>query len=445
MAVLYRPQYVYLDHMFHTDMGILCKDGKIVEIGRAEELAQKYHDVKQEIWENMVMIAGTVNVHNHCFQSLLRGLSCDRPFLEWRDQALYRFSPQLNCEDIYNGAVFAFSEMMKCGVTTVSDFFYMHTFGKESDEMIVKAAQDVGIRLVLARTMYDWDGAPAGYVEDVATAVDNTRSLMEKYNGTGNQMVTVLPAPHSLHAASPEMILAGHQLAKEMGCCYHIHVAEESFEVEQVMREHNGMTPIEYLDHIGVVDDSMVIVHGVWLKQAEIELLGKNGGKLAYCPSSNMFLADGITNLVDMKKNGVQIGLGTDGACSNNRISVFEEMRMAALLQKASSLNAMCLNYEDVFLMGTEDGGKLLDLPVGEIKPGNYADFVGIRTDVMSMQPISDSGEQILPNLVYSMQPDAIVRVVVNGKTTMQDGRLMQIDEAEVLDKVKKTMRHIGA
>ena len=445
MTVLYQPQYGYLDHAFQKGMGVLCEDGKIKETGTLELLAQKYPEAKREVWDNLVMTAGTVNVHNHCFQSLLRGLSCDRPFLEWRDEALYRFSPRLTREDIYRGAVFAFSEMMKCGVTTVSDFFYMHTYGRESDEMIVKAAQDVGIRLVLARTMYDWDGAPAGYVEDVATATENTRELMKKYNGTGDQMVTVLPAPHSLHAASTEMVLAGHQLAREMGCCYHIHVAEEPFEVEQVMREHDGMTPIEYLDHIGVVDDSMVIVHGVWLKQAEIELLGRKGGKLAYCPSSNMFLADGITNLVDMKKSGVLIGLGTDGACSNNRISVFEEMRMAALLQKASTLNAMCLNYEDAFRMGTEDGGKLLGLPVGEIKAGNYADFVGVRTDVMSMQPISDSGEQILPNLVYSMQPDAIARVVVNGETTMQDGKLLRISEPEVLEMVQQTMHSIGA
>lgn len=321
----------------------------------------------------------------------------------------------------------------------------MHTFGKESDEMIVKAAHDVGIRLVLARTMYDWDGAPAGYVESVDTALKNTRELMEKYNGRSGGMVTVLPAPHSLHAASVEMIKAGHDLAREMGSCYHIHVAEEPFEVEQVMAEHNGMTPIEFLDIIGVVDDSMVIIHGVWLKQQEIETLGKKGGKLAYCPSSNMFLADGITNLADMKKNGVLIGLGSDGACSNNRISVFEEMRMAALLQKAARLDAMCINYRDVFAMGTSDGGKLLGLPVGEIASGKCADLVGIRTDVMSMQPISESGEQMLPNIVYSMQPDAIARVVVNGKTTMCDGRLLNISEEKVIELVGKTMRSIGA
>ncbi len=158
-----------------------------------------------------------------------------------------------------------------------------------------------------------------------------------------------------------------------------------------------------------------------------------------------MFLADGITNLADMKKNGVLIGLGSDGACSNNRISVFEEMRMAALLQKAARLDAMCINYRDVFAMGTSDGGKLLGLPVGEIASGKCADLVGIRTDVMSMQPISESGEQMLPNIVYSMQPDAIARVVVNGKTTMCDGRLLNISEEKVIELVGKTMRSIGA
>lgn len=445
MKMIYKPSYLCLDSEFKTGMGVYCEDGYIKDIDTFDILEKKYVGTPVEDWSGMIMSPGTINAHNHCFQSLLRGLSCDRPFLEWRDEALYKYSPRLTKEDIYNGAVFAFSEMMKCGVTTVSDFFYMHTYGQESDEMIIKAAKDVGIRLVLARTMYDWDGAPAGYVEDVETAVKNTEELMKKYNGKSDNMVTILPAPHSLHAASVEMIKAGHKLAKEMHTCYHMHVAEEPFEVEQVMAEHDGMTPIEFLDSIGVVDESLVIIHGVWLKQSEIEILGKKGAKLAYCPSSNMFLADGITNLIDMKANGVLIGLGSDGACSNNRISVFEEMRMAAMLQKANTLDAMCINYKDTFRMGTSDGAKLLGIPAGEIAIGKCADFVGIRTDVMSMQPISKSGEQILPNIVYSMQPDAIARVVVAGKTTMKDGELLNIAEQDVIKMVKETMERIGA
>ena len=189
----------------------------------------------------------------------------------------------------------------------------------------------------------------------------------------------------------------------------------------------------------------MRIIHGVWLKDSEIRTMGEKGASLIYCPSSNMFLADGITDLVAMRKYGVNIALGSDGACSNNRISVFEEMRMAALLQKAKTVDAMCLNYMDAFAMGTKNGGEILQLPIGEIKEGYKADFVGVRTDLMSMQPISDSMEQLLPNLVYSMQPDAIARVVVDGTLTVCDGSLLHISEEHVVELVEQTMREIEA
>lgn len=443
MGVIYKPDYVFIKEKFEKNMGVLVEDGIIKDIANITELMDKYRGNSVSEWNGMAMVAGCVNVHNHSFQSLLRGLSCDRPFLEWRDQALYKYSPRLQRHHIYNGAVFAFGEMMKYGVTTVCDFFYLHNFGIESDEMIIQAAKDVGIRLVLARTMYDWKGAPSGYIETIEEAVDNTRMLALKYKN--DDMTGIIPAPHSLHAATPEMIKEGHKLAKELGCCFHIHVAEEPFEVEQVMAEHDGLATIEFLDKIGVVDESMVIIHGVWLKEKEIRLLGQKGAKLAYCPSSNMFLADGITDIVTMKDSGAVIGLGTDGACSNNRISVFEEMRMVALLQKAKTLDALCINYNDAFKMGTENGGKILQLPIGKIEIGCKADFVGIKLDTLSMQPVSESGVQLLPNIVYSMQPDAIGRVVVNGRLTVDNGNIITIPEDRIISGVKTTMREIEA
>lgn len=156
-----------------------------------------------------------------------------------------------------------------------------------------------------------------------------------------------------------------------------------------------------------------------------------------------MFLADGITDIVSMMKNNVKIGLGSDGACSNNRISVFEEMRMVALLQKVKNLDAICVDYKDAFKMGTEYGGEILQLPVGKIEKGYKADFVGINMEDLSMQPISQSGEQILPNIVYSMQPNAIKKVVVNGKVTVDNGEIQTVDEREIVSRVQKTMKEI--
>jgi 5-methylthioadenosine/S-adenosylhomocysteine deaminase len=439
MAVkIFHPAAVLVGDKLQADWGVAEKDGSILQVAPYAALYAAYPQAAIEAWPDMAIVPGTVNAHNHSFQSLLRGIAADRPFLEWRDESLYKYSPKLRPQDIYHGAVFAFAEMMKCGVTTVCDFFYLHNDGVAGDEAVIKAAHDLGLRLVLARTMYDWKGAPAGYVESVAEAQKNTEALMQRYTGG---MAKVIPAPHSLHAASPEMVQAGHALAVEYGTPCHIHVAEERFEVEQVKKAH-GTTPLCYLDELGVVDEHLDIIHGVWLTPQEISLLGRRRGGLIYCPSSNMFLADGITDIPALKDVGVSIALGSDGACGNNRISVFEEMRMVSILQKARTLDALCVDYHDAYAMGMANGARALGLPIGSLEPGRAADLVGISLRDLSMQPLSQAG-QFLPNLIYAMQPTAIRRVVVNGRTTVKDGELQLRADEEVLAGIRQTMAYL--
>ena len=444
MKLIYKPSVVWQNNSFQTGKGILVENGLIKKIADAIVIEAEHRDAQLVDWSGLAMVPGTVNAHNHSFQSLLRGLVVDRPFLEWRDKALYRYSPCLNARDIYAGALFAFGEMMRYGVTTVCDFFYLHNEGIESDEAVIQAARDVGIRLVLARTMYDWSGAPLGYRETVEQAVSNTKKLAYKYSS--DPMVKIIPAPHSLHAASLEMVRAGHKLAKELNTRFHIHVAEEPFEVEETKAAY-GLTPVETLNKIGVLDESMVAIHSVWLTESDISLMGTRKAKLAYCPSSNMFLADGITKTTELMQAGVVVGLGTDGACSNNRISVFEEMRMTALLQKVATLNATVISAQDVFAMGTANGSELLGLPVGTIEPGGYADFVGIDLRDLSLQPLYSLEEQLLPNLVYSMQPNAIVRVVVGGVEQIIEGKRPGFGEEKIYDCLQilvKKLKQIG-
>lgn len=441
MKKIILPKTVYVQNQFMNHIGVLINNGTIERLIPESDI-NSVTGIPIEYWDNLALLPGTVNVHNHCFQSLLRGLAVGKPFLTWRDETLYKISPLLKPEDLYVGALFAFGEMMKYGVTTVCDYFYVHNDGMEGDEAIIQAAKDLGIRLVLARTMYDWSGAPSGYVEDVEKACSIIRHLAGKYNGTGNLMTTVLPAPHSLHAASLEMIKAGHTLAKDLGTKFHIHVAEEPFEVNDILNKY-GLRPIELFDKIGVLDPSMVMIHAVWLDDHELDLVCKNGVNLGYCPSSNMFLADGVTRIDRMLEAGLLIGLGTDGACSNNRISVFEEMRMASLLQKVTRLNARLVNYDQAFNMGTSWGGQILDLPIGSIKIGMKADFVGVDTKDLSLLPVYENQEQLLPNIVYSMQPTAIQRVVVNGHTTIDQGHLCTISETSIGDRVNALMDRI--
>ena len=181
---IFNPKYVYTSNEFLNDAGILVDDDGIIrKICDFQELKAKYPQAEVETWKNMVMVPGGVNVHNHSFQILLRGIAADRPFLEWRDKSLYHYSPFMTKEDIYVGALFCFAEMMKRGVTCVSDFFYLHNFGTDSDYEIIRAAKELGMRLVLSRTMYDWDGAPSGYVETIDRAVKSTKMLADEFNG----------------------------------------------------------------------------------------------------------------------------------------------------------------------------------------------------------------------------------------------------------------------
>ncbi|MBW4081448.1 amidohydrolase family protein [Paenibacillus sp. S150] len=431
MRELYSADKVYTQEGFQENYALLVENGRIAEVGVREELLQRYPDARHIRWEGQAIVPGTVNSHNHSFQSLLRGIAADKPFLEWRDQALYRYSPLLDEEAIYTGALLAFGEMLRYGVTTVCDFFYVHNGGTAYDEAVIRAAGDLGIRLVFARTMYDWAGAPLSYRETVPEAVERTRSLAAKYQG--NSMVTVHPAPHSPHAASPEMIKAGHRLAVELDTPFHIHVAEEMFEVEEILRDY-GLRPVHYLDSLGVLDERMIAIHLVWLENPEIELIGRRRGALAYCPSSNMFLADGVTRIPDLLQAGVRVALGTDGGCSNNRISVYEEMRMCALLQKVSRLDGTCITAEQVYRMGTSSAGDILRMPIGSIAAGQHADFAALDIRDLSLAP----RKELFANMVYAMQPGAVSKAVVGGKLVFEQGKILTVSEASIGGRVDR-------
>ncbi len=334
---IYSADAVYMQDQFRANGALLVDGGKIADTGDCDALLNRYPGAAHIRWKGKAIVPGTVNSHNHSFQSLLRGIAIDKPFLEWRDLALYRYTPLLDEEAIYTGALLAFGEMLRYGVTTVCDFFYVHNGGTAHDEAVIRAANDLGIRLVFARTMYDWAGAPLAYRETVNEAVERARLLAKKYQG--NPMVTVHPAPHSPHAASPEMIQAGHRLAQELDTPFHIHVAEEMFEVEETLQNY-GLRPVHYLDSLGVLDERMIAIHLVWLEDSEIELIGRRKGSLAYCPSSNMFLADGVTRIPDLLQAGVKVTLGTTGAAAITGSACMRRCACARLCRRSAGWTA---------------------------------------------------------------------------------------------------------
>jgi 5-methylthioadenosine/S-adenosylhomocysteine deaminase len=375
------------------------------------------------------LLPGTVNSHCHAFQSLLRGLGDDLNFMGWRDRVLYPFSERLDRDGIALGAAFAFAEMLTQGVTTCVDFFYLQDAGNENAEAVIEAARAVGIRLVMARAMYDWEGAPTRYRETPADAARRVRELIAAHRH--DDTVVVQPAPHSPHGASPTMIRAGWEVAESEDTVFHIHVAEGRYEGERTLREH-GATPIRYLDRLGVLGPRMIGVHCVWLDDAEIALMGGRGAGLAYCPGSNMFLGDGITRIPEMLQAGVRVGLGTDGGCTNNRLSVFDEMRTCSLLQRVRLLDGGALSAETAFALGTRSAASLLRLETGAIASGQLADLVAIDLGHLSLQPRHD----LLQSVVYAMSPAAVTDVWVHGRRVVEQGRLATMAEPDLAARV---------
>jgi 5-methylthioadenosine/S-adenosylhomocysteine deaminase len=420
---IYSHGQVLEDHYFDVENGIIRN---VAPLNTLEPRA--FRDMIA--FEDAMVVPGFVNTHTHSFQSLLKGFCDDKDFFEWRDKALYRYGEKLTEEEIYTGALFAFGEMVKQGITTVCDFFYINDQRNDNARAVIRAAKDLGIRLVFARTLYDWDGAPKRFQETIDQAVSNTEALMAEF--AEDPMVTVIPAPHSLHGASVEMIKAGAALAEAHDTVFHMHVAEGKYERQMVLEKH-GHPPIAFLDTLGVLNHRMVGIHCVWLDDNEIQLMAQQKAGVSYNPSSNMFLGDGIARIKDMMDAGVVISLGTDGGCSNNRASIVEEMRMTSLLQKVVHCDAAATTAEQMFALGTRNGGKNLNLPLGRLETGCTADFTVIDLDDLSMQPRQNAHK----NMVYSMTPSAIRATFVAGRKIYEMGEILTVPEGRIVEKVQ--------
>lgn len=409
--------------------------GAIVSVGTLDTIA-----VEEAVLDlgRRAMLPGTVNAHNHSFQSLLRGFGDDLPFLEWRDKALYRYSPLLQRDGVYTGALFAFAEMALHGVTTVCDFFYLNDGANDNARAVIQAASDLGMRVVMARCFYDWDGAPKMYRESVSDARKHFRELHAEMKG--RPRVSVCPAPHSLHGASAEMIRAGAECAREAGVPWHIHLAEEKYQVDDAVKVY-GTTPLRAIEKLGLLDRDMVAVHGCWFDEAERATLAAAGASLAYNPNSNMFLGDGVTDVVDLVARGAKVALGTDGGCSNSRVSVLDEMRACALLQKVARTNGQAIDAETCFKMGTEWGGAVLGLPVGRIAAGQRADLCFVDLDDPSLWP----EQSLQKNVVYSLSARAITDVFVDGEAVVRDRSLVKVKLDDVKERVRKLTRDWSA
>jgi 5-methylthioadenosine/S-adenosylhomocysteine deaminase len=420
---------VRLEDNWQPESAVIIEGDRIRDVVPAADLAP---GTDVEDWGRVAVVPGTVNAHGHAFQNLLKGYADDRPFESWRDDVLYPFSERLDERAIYAGALFAFAEALLAGATTTVDFFYLHDSSNDNAEQVIRAAKDIGVRLVLARAFYDPDAptlAPQRYREEPGEAAARCFGLADAH--VGDELIYVQPAPHSLHAAAPKTVAAALDVAERLSAPCHLHLAEAAYERAQIS-ERYGTTPVRLLAAEGLLGDRLVTIHTVWVDDEELDLLAESGAGVVHCPGANAFLGDGIARLPEMLARGIRVALGPDGGCANNRQSVFDEMRQASLMAKARLTDGSALDAATAFRLGTAGGADLLGIECGRIAAGRLADLVALDLDDLSLHPLATLEHQI----VSSMQQTAIVKVMVGGDVVVDRGRIVKVDAVTIRELV---------
>ncbi|PKL80453.1 MAG: S-adenosylhomocysteine deaminase [Candidatus Melainabacteria bacterium HGW-Melainabacteria-1] len=425
-----------VDHsLILNDQGLI---EKICPQAEADRLPLRYEE-ELDLGQ-MLLLPGCVNTHSHAFQILLRpSMGQPRHFQDWVDRFLYPLVLELDEDSLYASALLAFSEMLRGGITTVGEFFYVHNLNdgvssrQRHAHAVIQAAREVGIRISLLRTLYD-QGEKAGQMrfrEPAEQALAQTRELAADYARTPG--VTVMPAPHSLHGASRELIEGAAELAAELNTPWHIHLAEQQGDADFALKTH-GLRPLQCLEHWGVLSERTSIVHGIWLEDAELDLMARRRVGLAYNPVTNMALGDGIARIPELLQRGIRVGLGTDANLSSD---LFAEARMTEYLQRTRSLAMGCIPDARLLLsMLNRNGGQLLGLSVGQLEAGFYGDFLVIDPEHPSLLPAiwQESPETALLNqLLFSMLPqEAIRQVWVAGAPVVEAGETLRVSRRQI-------------
>ncbi len=375
--------------------------------------------------EGKVLMPGLINTHSHIPMTLFRSFADDLNLDTWLNDHIWPMEANLNSEFTYNGTMLGAIEMIKSGTTTFSDmYFYMGD--------VAKAIDKAGIRGVLSYGMIDF-----GDEEKRENEFKENISLIKNHNNTCDGRITTMFGPHSIYTTSSELLSRVRKEADKYNVGIHIHMNETQKEIDDCM-DLRSMRPFEYLDDLGILSDDIVAAHCVWLSDSEIDLIKKYDIKVSHNPCSNAKLASGIAPISKLIDNNICVSIGTDGASSNNNLDMFEEMKFTALLQKAQTLDPEVLSAERTLSLATVNGAKALGLnDIGSIEEGKIADIILVDTKRPNFTPLTSS---LSSNIVYSANGSNVDTTICNGEILMENRKLINLDEAEILENAKETI-----
>jgi 5-methylthioadenosine/S-adenosylhomocysteine deaminase len=398
---------------------VAVKGERIVAVGTRAEIDRAYKAKQRIDRPDALITPGLINTHTHAPMSLFRGIADDLRLQEWLEKYIFPAEARnVTPEFVRAGTNLAVLEMLLGGTTTYTDMYYF-------EEVIGEATAAAGMRGVLGQTVI---GFPVPDAKTPQLALERSEAFLKKF--AGHRLITAAVAPHALYTNSDETLRATRALANKYGAPLLIHVAETKREFDE-SKQKRGATPVEALARLGVFDGRTVAAHGVWLEDGDIATLAKKQVGVAHCPSSNMKLASGVAPLPKLLKLGVALGLGPDGpAGSNNEFNLFEEMDLAAKLQKVSTMDPEALPAETAFAMATIGGARVLGMEkeIGSLEAGKRADVIAVRLDAPHAWPMFN----VYSQLVYALKASDVSDVVVNGRTLVRERKPLTLDKSRI-------------
>lgn len=370
-------------------------------------------------------VPGFVNMHTHAGMSMMRGIGEDTAFHDWLER-IWKVESEVDAEWVYHATKVACLEMIKTGTTTFNDHYWYMAMAR-------KAAVEMGIRPVVAAVVCDRN--------DPEEAERQKRLCQDLYEEslTWNDGSLFAVAVHAIYSVREEMIVWASKFARERGLKIHMHVSETQKEIEDCKAQHGGMSPVEYLDSLGVLGPDMIAAHTLWLSENDIRILGERGVTCVHNVNSNLKLASGYRFLYnELRDAGANICLGTDGCASSNNLDMLETMKTSAMIQKAWRGDPSAMPLRELMDMASANGAKALGLDAGRIAPGALADILIVDTDNYNFL----SPGSFEANLVYSAHSDCIDSVICNGRFVMRN-RVVP-GEKEILAEAKKVLSKLS-
>lgn len=402
-----------------TGHAVVVDAGRILDILPQTEADTRYQARTHRRLPDHALIPGLINLHTHAAMTLLRGYADDLPLMTWLQEHIWPAEQRWVCHEfVRDGTQLACLEMLRSGITCFNDMYFF-------PEAALQAATEAGQRLALGLIVIDF---PSNYAADVDGYLERGLALHAAMRG--EPLVSFCMAPHAPYSTSDRSLEKVLVYAKQLSLPIHIHVHETQEEIRQGIAQY-GVRPLKRLHRLGLLGPDFIAVHAVHLLDEEVQLLAEHGCHVAHCPISNLKLASGIAPTASLLARGVNVGIGTDGPASNNRLDCWQEMRLAALLAKGLSGQPEIVPARYALRMATLNGARALGLEahIGSIEVGKQADLVAVDLSRPHTQPCFDPVSQ----LVYCAGRGDVTQVWVAGREVVRDGRCLTLNEAEIL------------